>query len=323
MKVAVIGAGLAGLRLARILDEQGMSVRIFDKARGPSGRLATRRSDHGQFDHGAQYFTARTPAFLRQVQDWERAGVVARWNGRIGRLEAGRFTPEDDGPKRYVGVPRMSAVARSLVGDLSTDFSHRVLAVEKKQSVWALEIEDAKPVGGFDLVVLAVPAPQAVPLLASNDGFARRAAAIPMLACHALMVRFESALDVAFDGAFVQSSDLSWVAHNASKPAREAGHTWLLHSTPEWSAANLESTPEQTRDALLGALGEACGKELPPVGFFAAHRWLYARTGRHDAGAPMWDPEQGIGVCGDWLVGDRVEDAFTSADALAAEISKR
>ena len=60
--IAVIGAGLAGLSCAQALLQAGHTVHVFDKSRGPSGRMSTRRAedDNGpwQCDHGAQYFTA-------------------------------------------------------------------------------------------------------------------------------------------------------------------------------------------------------------------------------------------------------------------------
>jgi predicted NAD/FAD-dependent oxidoreductase len=39
------------------------------------------------------------------------------------------------------------------------------------------------------------------------------------------------------------------------------------------------------------------------------------------AGTPFgWDAGLGIGVCGDWLQGDRVEDAYLSGVALGAHL---
>ena len=61
-KVAIIGAGLAGLTLARRLRGFA-SVTVLEKSRGLGGRMATRRSDNFEFDHGAQFFTARSTAF--------------------------------------------------------------------------------------------------------------------------------------------------------------------------------------------------------------------------------------------------------------------
>ena len=52
-RVAVIGAGLAGLTAAARIAAGGAAVTVYDKSRGLGGRLATRRSPQGSFDHGA------------------------------------------------------------------------------------------------------------------------------------------------------------------------------------------------------------------------------------------------------------------------------
>ena len=38
--------------------------------------------------------------------------------------------------------------------------------------------------------------------------------------------------------------------------------------------------------------------------------------------APLGDPALGLGVCGDWRLGPRVEWAWTSGDALGARLLK-
>ena len=83
MRVVVIGAGMAGLVAARTLhDESGgdIDVVVVDKGRSPGGRMATRRIGAATFDHGAQFFTVRTPAFARRVDDWIERGLVTVWN---------------------------------------------------------------------------------------------------------------------------------------------------------------------------------------------------------------------------------------------------
>ena len=57
----VIGAGLSGLIAAGTLQANGARVLVLDKGRGVGGRLATRRTHSGIFDHGAQFFTAGDP----------------------------------------------------------------------------------------------------------------------------------------------------------------------------------------------------------------------------------------------------------------------
>lgn len=52
-RVAVIGAGLAGLAAARTLNNEGVSVSVFEKADKPGGRLVSARIGDFLFDIGA------------------------------------------------------------------------------------------------------------------------------------------------------------------------------------------------------------------------------------------------------------------------------
>ena len=54
--ISIIGCGISGIFAALHLKKAGLkNIRLFDKSRGVGGRLATRRSSEGKFDHGAQY----------------------------------------------------------------------------------------------------------------------------------------------------------------------------------------------------------------------------------------------------------------------------
>lgn len=322
-RVAIIGAGVAGLRTGGLLKAQGMSVEVFDKARGPAGRIATRRLDCGRFDHGAQYFTARDPRFVAQLEDWIERGVVAPWPARVVTLAGGEVGPEAAPSLRYVGVPGMSAIARDLARDLAVEVGTRIASARRSDSKWTLVAEDGFEASGFDLLVSAVPAPQAVPFLMASSALTRAAREARFLPCHAAMIRFEEPVEADFDAAFVQASALGWVAREASKPGREgmdASEAWVLHSTPEWSEANLDRQADQVLEALRGAFAAAIGRPLPAVRGAAVHRWLFARAVKRLPESVLWDATQNLGVCGDWLQGDRIEDAFLSAERLAGEI---
>lgn len=76
-RVAIVGAGVAGLACAARLQAAGLDVSLFDKATGPGGRCATQHTPAGPFDHGAPGFTASSEAFGRHVQAWAREGWLA------------------------------------------------------------------------------------------------------------------------------------------------------------------------------------------------------------------------------------------------------
>lgn len=303
MKVAIIGAGIAGLSCATTLKDAGADVALFDKGRGPGGRMSTRRATTGeatvQFDHGAQYFTARDPAFGATVAAWAASGIVARWPAA--------------GSDAWVGVPAMNAPVRVLAESHDVRWGCRIGKVGREGGAWRLDDVDER----YDALVVAVPAEQVAPLIASYaPDVAARADATPSEPCWTLMVAFDSRIDIADDCLRGDSGDpIGWAARNSAKPGRSAPETWVVQAGAEWSARHLEMETDAVADLLLAALTERAGA-LPGVLHRAAHRWRYARTtGRGDA--PFWDRTIGLGGCGDWLAGPRVESAWLSGHWLA------
>jgi phytoene dehydrogenase-like protein len=100
---------MAGLAAAQFLTRSGFYIRLFEKNRGLGGRMATRRVNDLQFDHGAQYFTATSARFRSIVAQWREAGHAAEWF---------------DGA--FVGTPGMTAPARALAEGLPVIFGSTV-----------------------------------------------------------------------------------------------------------------------------------------------------------------------------------------------------
>lgn len=319
-RVAVIGGGLSGLTCGRTLTDHGFDVTVFDKGRGPGGRVATRRDEPDlAFDHGAQYFTARHPHFLRHVEAWVACGLVAEWRGQIVKLDSGTVT-ESSPQSRFVGVPGMSAVAKHLAADLSVRRETRMTRLTRSSAGWELTDSDGRTFGPFDFVVSTLPAPQAAELLGDHP-FAAEANAVTMASCWAVMVAFDDRLSVPWDGAFVNDSPLGWVARNSSKPGRPTGaDCWVLHASPEWSAEHLELQPEEVAPQLLTAFATAIGQDLPASTHLAAHRWRYSLGSEVADRRALFDSSTGLVVCGDWLAGGRIEGAFLAGAAAAGHL---
>jgi renalase len=125
MRVAVIGAGMAGLACARRLADAGLAPVVFDKGRGLGGRLATRRVDGLQFNHGAQYVTARDAGFAPVLRDLLATAAAGLWQ-------------TDEGAAHWVGVPGMSALARALALGLQVRHPVQVTSVHKAAGQWSV-----------------------------------------------------------------------------------------------------------------------------------------------------------------------------------------
>ena len=322
LDVAVIGAGLSGLACARSLSDAGNRVRVFDKARGPGGRMATRRNGELRFDHGAQYFTVRDPRFRRWVERWHADGLVARWPGTIAVVRKGEISFKDDSIERWVGVPGMSAICGRLASGLEVAYGSRIVHLEHRDNRWRLRTADGTDAGRFDAVVVSAPAPQTAALLAAPAAhLAERAAEVDMAPCWAAMVSFPDTLGLDFDGAFVEDSPLGWISRNNTKPGRPADESWILHATPEWSSQHLELDQDVAAQWLADAFQDAGGRDLPPRRFLTAHRWRFALPINPLSEPCLLDPDLAIAACGDWAGGPRVEGAFLSGCAAAEGIA--
>ncbi len=65
--IGIVGAGLAGLTCARILDEAGVEYLIFDKSGSVGGRVATDHVSGFLIDRGFQVILDSYPALRRHV----------------------------------------------------------------------------------------------------------------------------------------------------------------------------------------------------------------------------------------------------------------
>lgn len=317
--VGIIGAGIAGLVCAQRLHQAGLRVAIWEKSRGVGGRLATRRAESGcSFDHGAQYFTVRDPAFREQVNEWLAQGVVDVWRGRIVAWKEGAAQPLQDQPTRYVGVPGMSALAKSLASGLNVQTQLTIKAVERTERGLRVIGAGGEVHGPFDALISTAPAPQTQKLLAGCQcDFQSRIPTATMGPCWAVMLEPAEPIAAEFDAAFVHDSPLAWVAKNSSKPQRECGETWVLHATPSWSADHLELAPEAAAERLTLEFARILGGKMPAPRAVVAHRWRFALPTQPLAERFLWDRRSGLGACGDWCGGPRVEGAFLSGKALA------
>jgi len=74
--VAVIGAGLAGLRCALLLKEAGIDVHVFERENRVGGRMATEKVDGFLLDYGFHVMQTAYPTSQRAF-DFEQLGVQA------------------------------------------------------------------------------------------------------------------------------------------------------------------------------------------------------------------------------------------------------
>ncbi|MFT6834335.1 MAG: renalase [Francisellaceae bacterium] len=322
-KIAIIGAGLSGISAAHFLKDHA-EITLFDKARGVSGRMSTRRSGAYLFDHGAQYFTARTKQFQDFIQPLLDQGIIKRWDARYVKFDANRIVERrnwiNEEP-RYVGVPGMNKIVKYLAEGLNIHINTRIRSLQD-QGKWQLTDDQGQRYSDFDWVISTVPSPQAVELLPESFKDHGNIKAVEMRACFSLMLGFEQSLPLEFEAAHVQNSDLSWISVNSHKPGREDPFTMIVHSSEEFAEAHINDNREKVMHHLITETGRVIGQDVSAADYKNIHAWRYANNAKQENSTIFLDHDLKLAACGDWCLGGRVERAFTSACKLVNEMKE-
>lgn len=341
--IAVIGAGIAGISCARTLVQAGQHVRVFDKSAGYGGRMATRNTPFGDFDHGAQYFTVRDARFARALETvpglckpWSASTVrVLDENGRVAAAGLPAQEPH------WVPVPGMNALVRQWALPLAArhwmDLETRITRIARDPNHpkrWQLHAvgpdtqngHQHMVFAGFDAVLLATPSWQARELLDNSEiagDLVQQLDTVEVAPCWTLMLAFPQAMQPGFstlgpqwNAARSTHHRIAWLARESSKPGREPVERWTVQASAAWSREHFGDEPARVNAKLLKAFSEVTGIRAEPA-HAVTHRWAYAQTLRPLGRSHLWDADAGIGACGDWCIGHRVEDGFVSGLELA------
>ena len=321
-RIAIIGAGLSGLVLGKRLADKA-EVTLFEKSRGVSGRLPTRRAEGYEFDHGAQFLTARSKAFQQFLAPYIASGDIAEWQPRVITLSAGEkpytrpwFEPH------FIGAPMMTSLCRKLAQDQDIQLETRITALTRTANGWLLDTEEQQLEPEFDWVICTAPAPQTREMLA--DFLAEEVLSgegglddVVMSPCFALMQGYNNLPSLPFEAARVKDSPVEWIMLNTSKAGRNANPALVIQSSNAWAEENLERPAEEVINMLQSEAEQVMPTALPEPDYVSLHRWRYARVEQALEQDYLFDASQGLAACGDWACEGRVEGAFTSASRLA------
>jgi renalase len=340
--IAIVGAGIAGLACARTLLQAGHQVTVLEKGTSVGGRMASCETPFGSFDHAAQYFTVRDPRFEMALAT--ASGSRKPWSANAVRVldPHGRMAEAalPSGEPHWVGVPAMDAIplrwAAPLAAQGSLQLNTRVTRIERDAldpGRWQLQTSGADDsvhvFPGFDCVLLATPHGLAAGLLRFSSvaqDIAHQMEAVEVAPCWTLMLAFPQAMQPTlthlgpqWNAALSTHHRIAWLARESSKPGRAPVERWTVQASAAWSQEHLDDGGPRVQAKLLKAFAEVTGIHAEPA-YAQVHRWRWAKTQTPLGQSFLWDPEAGIGVCGDWCLGHRVEHAFISGLELALKV---
>ena len=305
-------------------------------------RMATLDGALGPCDPVAQYFTVRAARFQQALDTVP--GVCKRWSATTIRVldEMGRIAQADrpTSETHWVATPGMKALpsawAHALVAAQQVELKTRVNLIARdalNAKQWQLHTQgpdDEQHVfSGFDGVLLAMPAAQSQVLLNDSQltpNLSKPIDKVQVAPCWTLMLAFPQAMQPGFstlgpqwNAARSTHHRIAWLARESSKPGRGGVERWTVQASAAWSQEHLNDDAPRVQAKLLKAFGEVTGIRAEPS-YQDTQRWAYAKTLQPLGKSHLWDAKTGVGLCGDWCLGNRVEDAFVSGLELALAV---
>ena len=323
-KIAIIGAGISGLTVAKELSELN-EVTVFDKARGVGGRMATKRIDDYHFDHGAQFFTAKSQEFKDFCNRAKNDKIIEEWNIDFVEIIGNKISKKyqfNNYKPHFVAKPQMNNLCKYIVQDLNILLGKQVKSINFDDKKWSLKTVEDEIFNNFDYLILAIPSHQVINLLPKNFKYLDIISSIRMSGCFTLMLGFKEKLSIEFGAALVKESNISWISVNSSKPERPKGFSLIVNSSNKWADENIEEDLEIIKEKMITSLRQIIDFDISDLSCQNIHRWRYANATLRTGDKSLFDPNLNLGVCGDWLISGRVENAFLSGLDLYKNITQ-
>ena len=319
LRVAVVGGGMSGVACAARLHDAGAEVALIDRGHRLGGRMATRTMrgtglpyDGRVVDVGASYLTASTEEFGELVSAWAARGLVVPWTDRFHVADRDGRGGASPGPVRYAAPSGLRGLVDDLAADLPVVIAPR--SVEDVVREGGQVLVDGEP---FDVVVLAMPGPQAADLLPDDDPAAAQLAWQEWSPALTLTAAYATRCWDEFDGVFVNDSPVLLFVADDGRRRGDGAPVLVAHAQAELAAAHLDD-PSRATAELVAALTELVGATEAPV-WTEVRRWSLARGVEPGMRTHWFDGA--VGLCGDaWSDVSRVEAAYLSGRALAEAV---
>lgn len=321
MKVAIIGAGAAGLGAARVLRGSRHQVIIYEKEQRVGGRLMTFEQDGFIFDMGATAIAPRgkalAPVMLDELDRSELEEIsLPIYIHQFGRVTSGRL--HSDQIERYCYRVGNARLAQLLADGLDIRLGVQDLGLERASSGYRVANES------FDSVFIACPTPVASELLA-QIGEARALQNARYRPCLSVALGFAAALPKETYHAVIdpeQRSPLTWLSLESVKCAGRApaGHTAMVAQLgPFYSREHFTSPETEIVATSCDLIRRIYGDSFARPVVHHVVRWKYSQPESTAWFESVNRRGATLLVIGDGVIGGRVELAYESGVRAAQQ----
>lgn len=314
MRVAIVGAGVAGLAAGRTLSKAGITVVLFEKSRGPGGRLATRQVGDFLFDTGATSIAPRgleiERVMLREVDTSDLVPIEKPIYTHIN-LRPQPGDPGRNAVPRYTYRSGNNHLAKLLAEGLDVRTNTTVDHLERSNGRFEVEGE------AFDRLILTPPIPQ-TSLLLWSLGESRPVANARYRSCLSIMLGFDQPTCPTPYHALIdpeQRHPLTWISiESAKSPGRapDGKCAMVLQMSPSYSHDHYQTDDDKLLKDVLPWVVQLFGPDYRSPVAVDTKRWKYSQPETTAVFDSVNRNHNGVVLAGDGLSAGRVERAFES-----------
>jgi renalase len=321
-KIAIIGAGISGLVLAKNLKDY-FEIKVFEKSRGVGGRMSTRRDNDFVFDHGAQSFCARSREFQNFLQPFIDSGDIEPWCGKaINIFSDGRVTKRTWFETHFVATPNMNSLCKKIAHDCDIVLESEIAPLTKIGKKWIIQDTSGKDFGEFDFVISTAPPKQSETILKEFLSNKNIFSDIRMQPCFALMIGFRNKINLDWIFAKTYQSKIKLISVNSSKPKRNNEVTcFVVHSDASWSTANIDRDRADLLHELASEFTKLTAIDYKESDYLSIHLWRYALVSNTiKTQNYLCDFQNNFSAISDWSSSSRIEEVVLAANYLSEKI---
>jgi len=147
LNIAIVGGGISGSFSAMLLDKLGHNVTIWDKGRGASGRLSSKKVTSDFSIHiGSKSFDSLPKWMKRYVSEWKRLKLI--------RMEGNSLLP----------IEPLSKIIKHLNKEVKVNYECKVTSVEENNESVEITVKGRNSINKYkyDRIIVALPIEQAI-----------------------------------------------------------------------------------------------------------------------------------------------------------------
>ena len=314
----IIGSGISGSTIAHHLSKK-YSVHILDKARGPGGRASNKRFKKNlSFDHGVQYISPKSKEFLKFIKTLCKKKEAKIWTGN--HLD---FTFEKkDISEKFIGVKGNNFISKYYTKKIKISFQSTVKTILNNKYFWEIRLDNGETIQAKS-IILTCPFPQLKKIAGKYLEKKISNLKINMEPNITTMLAFKNQKTVPVSSIKFNDDILTWAAFENSKNRFKSSNSlWTLQSSIGWARKNINNYKKNKKveNTLISKFLNFTGYKKNKIIFKKTHGWKYSYNLNGSPLKSYWNKKLRLGLCADWFIGPKVENAWLSANDLAKKI---